>query len=301
VVHGWADKCLGGTDQVVGYSVALAPGAGEGPVWFGGGRLARTLALPALRAGWSGSAEPGEEALAEGGGRRALDGPGREARQFAEAEWANAADRVDLAVERLGGVPAVERARWAAVARETAGVFGAWSARVEAVAPGALARAASTLGWSAQERELIGSPRWHEPAARDFRGVASVVTQSAIGPGSAMGWVLLMRSMMRTVEEIRQARQARGEALQAARLARLVTVELGQLEARLQRQAAFVGARDAASEAQPERAGGPVTIGDLLDASYPPLPLAGAEDVGLEEPASRHWDEPERERDVGRG
>ena len=77
-------------------------------------------------------------------------------------------------------------------------------------------------------------------------------------------------------------------------------MELRQLEARLQRQAALVGARDAASEAQPERAGGPVTIGDLLDASYPPPPLAGAEDVGLEEPAPRDWDQPGSERDVGR-
>ena len=85
------------------------------------------------------------------------------------------------------------------------GGFRGGSARVEAVAPGALARAASTLGWSAQDRELIGSPRWREPSARDFRGVASVVTQSAIGPSSAMGWVLLMRSMMRTVEEIGRA------------------------------------------------------------------------------------------------
>jgi hypothetical protein len=59
-----------------------------------------------------------------------------------------------------------------------------------------------------------------------------VVTQSAIGPSSAMGWALLMRSMMRTVEEIRRAHQARGETLQAARLAQLVTVELRQLEAR---------------------------------------------------------------------
>ena len=115
----------GGTDQVVGYSVALAPRAGEGPVWFGGGGLARDLALPALRAGWSGPAEADDEALAEWAGRQGADGPGREARQFAEAEWANAAGRVDLAVERLGAVPAGERARWAAVARETAGVFGA--------------------------------------------------------------------------------------------------------------------------------------------------------------------------------
>jgi hypothetical protein len=168
------------------------------------------------------------------------------------------------------------------------------------VAPGALARAADTLGWSAQERELIRSQRWREPATRDFRGVASVVTQSAIGPSSAVGWVLLMRSMMRTVEEIGRAHQARGEALQAARLAQLVTMELRQLEARLQHQAALGGATEAGSEAQSERASGPVTIGDLLDSSYPPLPLAGAEDVGPAEPAPRHWDHPGPERDVGR-
>ena len=118
--------------------------------------------------------------------------------------------------------------------------------------------------------------------------------------GSAMGWVLLMRAMMRTVEEIGRAHQARGEALQAARLARLVTVELRQLEARLQRQAALVGAREAEREAQSERAGGPVTIGGLLDASYPPLPLGGAEDVGPAGPGPRPWDHPGPERDLGR-
>jgi hypothetical protein len=75
--------------------------------------------------------------------------------------------------------------------------------------------------------------------------------------------------------------------------------ERRQLEARLQRQAALVGAREATKEAA-ERAGGPVSIGDLLDASYPPLPLSGEKDVGAAEPAPRHWDEPGRERDVGR-
>jgi len=136
----------GGTAEVVGYSVALRPVEGDSPVWLGGGRLARDLALPALRAGWSGPPEAGDEALAEWLGRQGVKGPGREARELAEAEWANAAGRVGLAVERLGAVPAGKRARWAAVARETAGVFGAWSARVEAAAPGALARAADTLG-----------------------------------------------------------------------------------------------------------------------------------------------------------
>ena len=246
----------GGTAQVVGYSVALAPASGEGPVWFGGGRLARDLALPALRAGLVRlGGEPGDEVLAEWGGHRAArwararstgarrgrvgqrGGPGRPGRRA-------------LGRSAGGGAGTVGRGS-PGDGRGLRGVVGAGGGgRSRCSGPGGR----RTLGWSAQERELTGTARWREPAARDFRGVASVVTQSAIGPGSAMGWVLLMRSMMRTVEEIGQAHQARGEALQAARLARLVTVELAQLEARLHREAALVGAREAASEAQPERA-----------------------------------------------
>ena len=44
----------GGRTAVVGYSVRL-PGPDSGPrrsIWFGGGRLARDLTLPSLRAGW---------------------------------------------------------------------------------------------------------------------------------------------------------------------------------------------------------------------------------------------------------
>lgn len=77
--------------------------------------------------------------------------------------------------------------------------------------------------------------------------------------------------------------------------------KLRQLEAHRQREAALVGASEAGSEAQPESAGEPVSIGDLLDASYPALPLGGAEDVGPSGPGPRHWDQPGPERDVGRG
>ena len=181
-----------------------------------------------------------------------------------EEGWANAAGRVDLACARLAELPAGERARWAAVARESAGIFGAWSARVEAVAPGALARAPDALGFSGQARELGRAGDWRDPGTVDFRGVAEVVAQSAIGPGSAMGWVLLLRSMARTVELVRAAHEARGEALQAARLAQLVTVDLRQAQARLEAEAALVGAR--ASEVQAAGAEArPSTLGELLD------------------------------------
>jgi len=165
-----------------------------------------------------------------------------------------------------------DRARWAAVARESAGIFGAWSARVEAVAPGAFARAADTLGWSAQARELGRAGEWRDPETVDFRGVAGVVAQSAIGPGSAMGWVLLLRSMSRTVELVRAAHEARGEALQAARLAQLVTVELRQAQARLEAEAALVlvGARATEGHAAGREAGS-FTLGELLELSEPVL------------------------------
>ena len=254
----------GGTGEVVGYSVALAPVAGEGPVWFGGGRLARDLALPALRAGWQGSPESPDEVLAEWGARRSRRGDEREDRVLREEGWANAAGRVDLACARLAELPAGERARWAAVARESAGIFGAWSARVEAVAPGALARAADALGFSGQARELGRAGDWRDPETVDFRGVAGVVAQSAIGPGSAMGWVLLLRSMARTVELVRAAHEARGEALQAARLAQLVTVDLRQAQARLEAEAALVGARVSEVQAAGAEAR-PSTLGELLD------------------------------------
>jgi hypothetical protein len=284
---------------VVGYSVALAPVAGEGPVWFGGGHLARDLALPALRAGWQGGPESPDEVLAEWGARRSRRGDEREDRVLREEGWANAAGRVDLACARLAELPAGERARWAAVARESAGIFGAWSARVEAVAPGALARAADALGFSGQARELGRTGDWRDPETVDFRGVAGVVAQSAIGPGSAMGWVLLLRSMARTVELVRAAHEARGEALQAARLAQLVTVDLRQAQARLEAEAALVGARATEVQAAGQEAR-PSMLGELLDlepalGTYeegrslvdkavegsPPEPLARDDELGL--------------------
>jgi len=51
-----------GGDRVVGYRVALADPpreqAGSKAVWFGGGKLAHDLTLPALRAGWTRAGDP---------------------------------------------------------------------------------------------------------------------------------------------------------------------------------------------------------------------------------------------------
>src|SRR5699024_12336845 len=74
----------GRTDVVTGFSVAERPRRGERPIWYGGGRLARDLTLPRLRAeqGWpdtttGASAAAGEWTAAQR--QRRIARPGSEA------------------------------------------------------------------------------------------------------------------------------------------------------------------------------------------------------------------------------
>ena len=55
----------GRDDVVAGYSVAVRPDAGEKPIWYGGGRLARDLNLPRLREGWPASPQTAQGAVDE--------------------------------------------------------------------------------------------------------------------------------------------------------------------------------------------------------------------------------------------
>jgi hypothetical protein len=218
----------GGTTEVVGYSVALRPVAeGAQVIWFGGGKLGGDLALPALRVAWDRSVDAQAEALEAWSGRGPARSDGQESVVLGSVGWRQAAERVGMAADALSQVPAGDRARWASAARETSGVFGAWAGRIEQVAPGALARAADTLAWSAQARDPY-RPAERERSMVDFRGVAGVAAQAVITGDTAAGWMLLMRQMMRTIEVIRRAHEERGEALQAARLAKLVAEELTQ-------------------------------------------------------------------------
>lgn len=51
------------TSVVTGYKVALRPGNGEKPAWYGGGRIARDLTLTRLRTKWEDSPQAIEEAV----------------------------------------------------------------------------------------------------------------------------------------------------------------------------------------------------------------------------------------------
>ncbi len=119
----------GGKAQVVGYSVALRSSEGAEPIWFGGGRLARDLALPRLRELWEASySDP--VAVAEWRSTR-LTQEGREVQVGSPESWRIAAAAVHDAYTHQAAVPLDDAATWAGAAQALAGAFAASSLRPE--------------------------------------------------------------------------------------------------------------------------------------------------------------------------
>ncbi|WP_433635653.1 relaxase/mobilization nuclease domain-containing protein [Nocardia sp. CA-120079] len=139
----------GGTDEVTGYSVRLRRDGTEVGPWLGGGKLAGDLSLSALREQqWDDSPEGRADALAAWKGRS-----GGRGKSFPEDEvgaWRQAAAEAGQWRDRLAGVPHGDRAQWAWMAGQAAGVFAAWSEHLEGDNPGAFAAAADQLTRSAQ-------------------------------------------------------------------------------------------------------------------------------------------------------
>ncbi|WP_203616464.1 hypothetical protein, partial [Streptomyces sp. SID13726] len=150
----------GRTDVVTGYSVAERPQAGERPIWYGGGHLARDLSLPRLRDGWpdkpAGASDAAAGWNAAKGGRRVASAGGETTEPDPEM-WAKQYDELRALVDRLRSVPVEDRDTWATVARQTAGAFAAWSNATEET-PGDLAAAADALSRSAQTHRRTVRP-----------------------------------------------------------------------------------------------------------------------------------------------
>lgn len=150
VVPRWA---AGGKTAVVGYKVRLRHGNTEAGPWLGGGTLAKDLNLTALREQqWDDSPQSRAAAVAAWATPKTTTGTGeRVARGLDDAElWQQASRQFGQWHERLGQIPHTDRARWAWVAGQAAGVFAAWSERLEGEQPGAFAAAAAELTRSAQ-------------------------------------------------------------------------------------------------------------------------------------------------------
>ena len=206
---------------MVGYSVRLA-GPSEDrarTVWYGGGRLARDLTLPALRRGWG--QEHGEQ-------QRAVDEWSSD-----ERRWSALGGRAPGGARRSGAWCGIA-ARWrssgcgcglraagtdpgacAHAAREGAAVLAAWSIDLEGEQPGPLARASRQLARSA-ELSAYDAGAAERPPSR-ASGLALFML-AAGRPDSAVGWLLVCRELGLLAGEIGRVHRARGEL--AARASR---------------------------------------------------------------------------------
>ncbi|WP_433717461.1 relaxase/mobilization nuclease domain-containing protein (plasmid) [Nocardia sp. CA-084685] len=141
----------GGTDEVTGYSVRFRRDGAEVGPWVGGGKLAGDLSLAALREQqWDDSPAGRADALAAWKGRTTTSGRAARAGGDGVEAWQQAAAEAGQWRDRLAEVPHGDRAQWAWLAGQAAGVFAAWSEHLEGDQPGAFAAAADSLTRSAQ-------------------------------------------------------------------------------------------------------------------------------------------------------
>ncbi len=244
-------------DVVVGYSVADRPTHGERPIWYGGGKLARDLTLPRLREAWPDTPEGATAAVGEwtaaGRNRRvtapAADRPERVRRDPAELHAA--AGQIADARERLRAVPVDDRAAWAAVAHDSAGVFAAWSRRLETHGPGPLAATATELARSAQLRAYQARPGTPTVQRGAGRHAAVLLLQASGATPQRTGELLLLRQLGNTLKALHDAHQAAGDARLAAGIAALAHGQLVDIHDRYTR--AGTPSPDTAAAAPAER------------------------------------------------
>jgi len=223
----------GRADRVVGYRVAARPRAGERPVWFGGGRLARDLTLPRLRAGWPAAPGPAVGSVDEWRSAAAESpsaAPGRETSEPDSLLWSRYTAEVAALRDRLRAVPVEDRASWAHVAGQAAGALAAWSTRVEPV-PGPLAAAAESLARSAQLR--AGPARAVRARLPSASGAALLLASAAHGGQGPVAEVVLLRQLVSLTRALSDMHVAAGEAQRAAELESIARRELALVSDRL--------------------------------------------------------------------
>jgi hypothetical protein len=200
----------GRTDVVTGYSVAARPEAGERPIWYGGGHLARDLTLPRLRAEWPDTPTGASDAAAEWNaarrGRRPV-APGRETQEPDPKLWEQYSRELGALRDHLRGVPLDDRDTWARVARETAGAFAAWSQRVEDD-PGPL-------------------------AATSVAGAAMLLMSAARGGQGTTAQAIMLRQLANLAKALHDMHRAVGEVRRAGEIAAAVRGQLALVASRL--------------------------------------------------------------------
>jgi len=276
-----------GHREVTGYKVAaLRERDPSGHlVYFAGGRLARDLSLPALRAGWDDTAGERARALTawsspqssqgsqQAGGTSAGDAPGGRGsgrglgprRGGDPAAAAAAARELHAAAQRLSSTPAASWQQWAGLARETSGLLAAASSGWEGSHGGGLDRASRRLAQASQVAGRGGTGPGVRGASSSAvgaglsHGLGDLATVLMAGSGKG-GSAALLLQLTRTAEAIGDAAHAAG----AARAARMETAALRQRFAQETTRAAASAGATAATTARtaPHTAGAAVASAD---------------------------------------
>lgn len=218
----------GSRTEVAGYSVAARPRAGSDPVWFGGGRLSRELTLPRLRNGWG----PTSPTVQEAAWRSTRDGTSRVSSPGAAStkSWEAAASQLKAAAERLKSTPATDRAAWTSAAREVAGVYSAWSYRVEGAKPGPLREVSRQLGKIAATpaRDAKRSP---STSPRLIAAETGMLLMVASGQASSdMAYLMVARQLTAMTRSIIDWKNQAGLTHEAERTERALTATLAAVQ-----------------------------------------------------------------------
>lgn len=289
----------GRTDVVTGYSVAARPQAGERPIWYGGGHLARDLTLPRVRAEWpdtpTGAGDAAAEWNAARRGRRPV-APGRETQEPDPKLWEQYSRELGALRDHLRGVPLDDRDTWARVARETAGAFAAWSQRVEDD-PGPLAATSDALARSAQTRRAPSRPR---AGATSVAGAAMLLMSAARGGQGTAAQAIMLRQLANLAKALHDMHRAVGEVRRAGEIAAAVRGQLAHVAARLpQPVGAMAGATGSPDLAtfDPQAA---QVLRRTQQGQLPARATGSPVPEQLEPERPKHTTRPGRDRDFGR-
>ena len=226
----------GGTSEVVGYSVRL-PDLGHGPdesVWYGGGRLARDMTLPALRRGWRQNAAAQRKAVGDWGSLTSRSRSPVERKAELEQRglmWHRCTMELEHVRQQLRAA-GTDLAATAHAAREGAGVLAAWSIALEGDQPGPLARAARQLARSAE------LPAYTTVPARPLSHASGLALfmLAAGKPDNAVGWLIVSREIALLAGELGRVHRARGELERAQQIESELGAELALIDARFERE-----------------------------------------------------------------
>ncbi len=186
----------GTTDVVVGYSVAERPARGERPIWYGGGKLASDLGLGQLREQWADTPQGAIRAAAEwnAAARNRRTTTAYTTPVPTPELWEKYTAQAKEYADRLRSIPVTDHGTWAKAARDTSGVFAAWSQRTE-VTPGPLAATADELCKTAQLKDYRQHPK---PVSLPSLAGATMLVLAAGSESKTAAYAALLVQLSRT-------------------------------------------------------------------------------------------------------